>query len=323
MAITLNKTWVTDQSTTPASISTTKQSNSWMLWAIKELMLLGNNSIKGGPNSWTVVGSCDSTQFAMDGTDYWADPIDDLLSGTGNHSWIVLRQAAMGSGSGFEVCLDFTDDTSYYDEITVAVSWSAGFTGGSTSSRPTATDENELMFESIDWFGHTSVKRITLTKMMSSDGQCTRIFGTVGSVYDGCFLFETLGDASAWVNKNAFVLITSSDLTRSNMSNTGLFKGEVDGDEIIGVCSNLVYQGNSFFDFVPNTIPDLKGEKAVYNANLWSNTASRYGRLGTLYDFYNVGNATDLVTLPGSATNRDLVVFGDYAFGHDGRVLYG
>lgn len=238
MTLTLEKTWRKDAWISPYDFTTAKQANAWTYWAIKEMMQLGNNGVKAGPNAWTVVGSCDSTQFAMDTTDYLVD-YADCISAAGNHSWIVLKNAALGAGTGLELCLDFTDDTSYYRELTIAFSWSAGFTGGATDARPTATDEVEVWNKSYATWPTTDTNgtQPIINRLFSTDGEVCRFFVTIGSgVRLGILNFEKLKSPTAMVDKNFFVAGTRDVLTRASTSGTsngfgayGIHYGEIDG----------------------------------------------------------------------------------------------
>lgn len=143
------------------------------------LMLALKNSLKGfTTNPWTVRGSSNSVAAAMDGVDRWATTAN-LVYGT-NHSWIVLRQD--GLNAGFEVCIDYRISGGG----TIAVSPSAGFTGGAINARPTAADEYTCTFAgSLDaaW-GVANVSAAfnhNLHVMQSTDGECTRVFVTVPS----------------------------------------------------------------------------------------------------------------------------------------------
>lgn len=134
---------------------------------------------------WAVQYSCDSVTAgtAGDGIDRWiteANVIRSVSTGaTGVRSWIVLKQA--GIASNFQMLISVapqgvgTGSTSAF-MCSIYVSASAGFTGGTTTARPTATDET-IVFEANSMGGGvvSLVAPNILNVMQSTDGQLTRI----------------------------------------------------------------------------------------------------------------------------------------------------
>jgi hypothetical protein len=105
---------------------------------VKAVFLRLKQELKGFTvEPWTVSGSSDGSSAALDGVDRITDSTKLILS-TGAHSWIVFYQATLG----LYWCWDFSTNTSY--RVTM-VSSLVGFTGGSTTARPTATDERVVI----------------------------------------------------------------------------------------------------------------------------------------------------------------------------------
>lgn len=323
MAITLAKTWRKDSMLQPDVVSSTHDSNRWILWAIKEMLLLGSDGIKGGPNAWTVVGSCDSTQFAMDGTDYLVS-YANMISSTGNHSWIVLRNAGLGGGSGVEVCFDFTDDTSYSDELTLAYSYSAGFAGGSLSARPTATDEYEVIFESNSWPGSSSSRRRLITRLMSTDGESYRLLVQYDGTLNGALFFEKIQNPASWVDENFLLWVGGLDLNLSRLC-TGegyFFRNNGVNCRARGarLGSKSSYGISQYFASQNGTTGlDMFGNYQLMPFLAHNITAPNYGILGTLADMYVVEATLPLGYLfPHSGGANGLICYGNFAFGNDG-----
>ena len=116
---------------------------------------------------WVVRGSSDSVAAAMDSTNRWLADANLVWSG-GTHSWIVLRQT--GVSATFEICIDLSSGSAGI--ITVAFS-STGFTGGTTSARPTAADE-VVSLSANQWCTGTDVAHV-VHAMQSTDGKATRV----------------------------------------------------------------------------------------------------------------------------------------------------
>lgn len=174
-APTLAKTWQFDVNQAIRWVSF-DESNRRSVWAIKE-------SLIGFPLSpWVVKGSSNSVAAGMDNVDRWVTS-NNLVYGA-NHSWIVLQQD--GLNAGFQLCIDFR----FSGGGTVVMSPSAGFTGGAINARPTAVDEVTCTYRNAadaswgilnigDW------RNTNLHVMQSTDGECTRIFQTVGAADTG------------------------------------------------------------------------------------------------------------------------------------------
>lgn len=130
------KTWQFDannvQAATGAVLTTHRQ-----LWlAIKNAML------GFGTLPWTVRYSCTSVVAgaAGDGVDRWS-AVGDLVWATADtgtaRSWIVLRNT-----DGCELLLECRNNSTTTGKgLRIVFSPASGFTGGSTTTRPTATDE--------------------------------------------------------------------------------------------------------------------------------------------------------------------------------------
>lgn len=141
------------------------------LFAIKQALTTFNL------NPWTVVSSSDSV--TADNTDRWLDEGDLVFRvlGGGVHSWIVLQQANVNPL--FQVCFALSNilaSDPNRQHLWIVVSPAAGFTGGTITDRPTATDEVEINTEGSSWLGSMTTGVDTrLSCIQSSDGQCTRI----------------------------------------------------------------------------------------------------------------------------------------------------
>lgn len=121
---------------------------------------------------WAVDGSCDGTTAGMDAVDRWLLDTHIIFSSIGGQprSWIVIRQVATGA----QYCLWFNRDNAFWpDRI-----FSAGglFTGGSTTTRPTATDE--IIFDTGWSMMHDTSVSQRLHIIQSTDGKNAHIFVT-------------------------------------------------------------------------------------------------------------------------------------------------
>lgn len=325
MTATLTKTWRKDHMGLPVNLSAVKDCNGWLLWATKELLLLGNNGVKGGPNAWTMVGSCDSTQFAMDGTDYLTDYTKMKSASTSsNRTWFVLRNAALGGGSGLEVCIIMEDDTTYYYEITLVYSWSAGFTGGALNARPTATDEVVILDKSTEWMSRSSYRQYNVCRLFSTDGEVSRIIAAEGGVVQGVMCFEKLANPATWLDKN-FVIYTDSD----SPDDSDVVTADAWYANINGTLSRLrtatlgsISNGSLVWDMAGFQQPDHEGKWPMVKANAYCVTPPHSGKAGEFFDLYTVPNVlTGGYLLPGAGGEKEFVVYSGIAYGNDGTAM--
>lgn len=107
-----------------------------LMYAWKEQM------IGWASGAWSVVSSSDGAGTAS-AADNWADASDVVFhNAANNHSWLVLQNDNIASG--FQICVDCNRNSGGAQTVTrLYVSEGAGFTGGTATDRPTATDEVE------------------------------------------------------------------------------------------------------------------------------------------------------------------------------------
>jgi len=126
-------------------------------------------------NPMTVIGSSDGSTSGMDGTDRWV-----TFSNLVTNSWIVLQDAQVNPK--FQICFQltgsgFTTNTTSAT-VQVTVSRLAGFgtenggTNGTTTTRPTATDEDAKTGAAFTTSTTNVARRFYVWR--SLDGQVTR-----------------------------------------------------------------------------------------------------------------------------------------------------
>lgn len=186
MAITKVKTWqrayrqITFADVPPIQTgqSTRQAAHRMNMWAIKTLLV--------GTGAWTVMGSCGYVGAAwasgMDGVDRWPDAVAVRWTETvgGYFSWIVLRNTAINaSGQGYQICIACNPTVTQTNMMTLVDSWGGGFTGGSTTARPTASDEQVILDKKEYAFSSSSVYSgstpLGVNCLWTTDNTMTRI----------------------------------------------------------------------------------------------------------------------------------------------------
>lgn len=199
---TLAKTWQFNINQTIAATGTIAGTNSALLLALK-------NSLTGfGSNPATVDHSRGSSTAGTpgDGVDRWSSASDVIFASAGtSHSWIVLKFAGVASNFQLLISASSEGNGAYSSgnwTVSMFVSRSAGFSGGTTTARPTATDEQELgrYGSAAKWNASASIADAThrLHVMMSTDGASARAFFCASGKVWSAFLLETLSPTDTW-----------------------------------------------------------------------------------------------------------------------------
>jgi hypothetical protein len=264
---------------------------------------------------WSVVGSSNSSTSGMDGTDRWSTAAN-LVWNTGGsaHSWIVLKQA--GLNTNFSICIDLSNASTYL--ATVVVSPVNGFgtanggTNGSTTARPTATDEI-VSLNNANWaFGATN-SLCQVHCMQSTDGKCTRVILCTGGYHTALWMFDAVNNAvPGWTGTNAYFSAIASGTT-----NTGLEYYVYQDQSSFVYFRHSTTTGNFYMGslgYVSTSFGRQLGGKVAHDVlkewpfcpiYLWSETPYARGYFGNPYDLY-YGSATHGVTgLASSSTSYD------------------
>jgi hypothetical protein len=280
------------------SVNLVASAGATVLASMQNSLFLLKNTLKGFANNpWTVARCCDSTQVKSDGTDLWAASTN-LVWSTGAHSWMVLTCAA----SGVSFCFDL--NTASSTSVTVVVSQAAGFTGGATNARPTATDEY-VISTGVFIFGASSAFQTVWHVMHSTDGLVTQMFCYYNSIARVWLGVERLSSTSlsSPIAIAAFVNMTSG-LTHAQLvaANGGRFFFRNGSSTYVAYPSEETNQS-----YWLGTIPvanEISSEYHIGSIGLTNNfdVGSR-GRHGTLTDiWWGQAVITDGGMYPGDGT---------------------
>jgi hypothetical protein len=203
---TLSKTWQFNVNNAQAAQGTALADHRKLLRAIK------NALIGFATNAWALRYSCNSTTAgtAGDGVDRWSSDTDLVWANAGTaHSWVVLRQT--GIATNFEMLISCEAANGSGNTLTLVISPSAAFTGGSTTARPTATDEIVLI-SNVAWSGIGSADlSLRWSVMQSTDGQCTRvIICNSGAVSAYWIIDKPANPTTGWSNPSVLFAAAAS-----------------------------------------------------------------------------------------------------------------
>lgn len=317
----LSKTWqylVNQTITVGADTLATKRK---MLRAIK-------NGLKGfGTLPWTHVASSDSVATSLV-TDLW-DADTDLVwaNAASAHSWIVLKQT--GIASNFQLLISCEGADANARVLTVVVSYNAGFTGGTTTARPTATDERVLI-AGTNWEGaFSSNVQFVFHLMQSTDGQCTRLaIYQNGSLYTFFIIDKPANIVSGWTTPWFGCWIGDGSTpaaalaTLTNIA-TAPIKARQSSTDFLMWFTCEAAKGASLASLtnILTGVNDLSGAWPLFDIGLLSDTATVRGKHGTVADlYYGLAASGEGDTYPNDAT-KIWVTFGDLVHPWNGTTL--
>jgi hypothetical protein len=297
-----------------------------MIYLLKEALLT---------QGWSVVGSCgwDGTDVTagMDGVDRWIDM--HAVTGTwtqtphvGKMSWIVLRNTAINaSGAGYQIYLATeTNNTSATYPVIVIESYSVGFTGGSVTTRPTASDQRLLLSTLNSGFSDYADAARGFNILTSVDRSKVRIlFSSNAMVTLHMWCFEKPQGMKTWWDKPCLSgyceMLSYANL---NETSTGLV---VRAGDVIGIPVYLSADGFGTAGALGKQAmlggADPNGNWMCSPVGIIGSCAQSIGYMGRLADAYwvhqNMANG-DYYPNDGS---RQWVVVGDIMHASDGGAV--
>lgn len=299
---TLEKTWQFNVNNFTAAPGTAADANRGLLLNLK-------NALKGfGSSPWAVVNS--SNGVAAGAGDSWSTIADILGNSPGsNHSWIVLRQT--GIATNFELCIDVVA-ASVYSTATVVVSPAAGFTGGTVTNRPTATDEVVLV-SAASWVNSTSNVAFRWSVMQSTDGACTFLTAATGGTVVLYAVLAQPGDpVSGWTNPSHFWWRATNPIAGEITSSTG--RGRIRAAGSTGNVAMMAVGNQSNIGPVDSTWANvanqITNEWPMFPLTLGCVTSPIKGAHGRVIDMWAASSGTlSGDTYPGDAS-RQFAQFG-------------
>lgn len=270
-----------------------------------------NALIGFGLSPWTVIGSSNGVAAGLDGVDRVTSTIVHANAGSA-HSWIVLKQG----GSNAQVMFSFLAATA-----SMLIRWSpaAGFTGGSITADPTATDSPTALINGF-WCGNIGGTggQYRTHVQHSTDGQCTRVFICANGLAAGCWVIDKPGNPSTgW----AAPVVASFSSIGNNITDTSLLavsswlgqaKFQAFGPASGGTTMPLtityeeIGSGNSWVGDAFGNPNEISGEYLFGAVGLFHNTTTgQRGRHGDILDLYFTHQGSVMGdTFPASGTKQ-------------------
>jgi hypothetical protein len=264
-------------------------------------------------NMWTVRYSCDSVTagVADDGVDRWDSDTDLVWANAGvAHSWIVLVNAAMGS----QLLISCEGAASQGQFLTLAFSANAGFSGGTTTARPTAADER-IPWAGATWGGITTVDAsVKLHAIKSTDGECWRLLCSNGGADNTVIIIEKAAAlTSAWTYRT--VCYAQGAGAATNVATNALLNTNANfygwGTAAMALFLAGMSSGSTQTNVSQTTANSLSSEWQAYPQMLESRTLGQVGVHGHLNDiWYSSTTVATGSTAPTTGTQHQFTTAG-------------
>jgi hypothetical protein len=251
-----------------------------------------NQMLAFAASPFVVKYSCNSVVAGVpgDGIDRWVTDANLVWNQSGGaHSWIVLGQSGILSTTQVLISLSPVSGSNP-QTIKYAVS-NAGFTGGSTTLDPTATDATLVVSAaSVPNFSTDLATRWSV--MQTNDGQCTRIIVFAGGnlAFQG-FIDKLANPTTGYSNGGVIGFSASAGINVLNVGQTNQAGGSSTTQAAWESAAGLA---------IPN---DMSGLWDMFPCSAFGLTVGARGRMGTFQDMWvgSSGIATgDVYPLTGS-----------------------
>lgn len=274
---TLSKSWTFNCNNAIAAQGTALLDNQTLILAIVNALLASGK--------WTVHYSCNSTVAgtAGDGVNRWSTPSNLVGANPGTaHSWMVLKNTNMPGGN-YQIRIEIPNSIGS-GALTVARSINAGFTGGSTTTAPTATDQ-VVLISGTTYGGPSTDQAMRWSTEVSSDGQCTRVIVAGGGSLRGFWYFDQTSNPDTGTTYPAgdFVGGSATVAYTPGLTTTQVYPiSATPGTASLGYVSQLIALTS------PSSI---NSNWPIVPAALIGTTAGVFGYLGMFQDMW-VGSAS-------------------------------
>jgi len=282
--------------------------NRQLMWEIKEVLIAGN---------WTVISSSgwNGVDFTAGAGDNWTAASNVNWTISGEHGWIVLQNNAIATG--FQILIDLTSSETATEFMDMWVSYASGFTGGSASARPSATDE-WMSVNNAQWQSSAADNR-GASCFLSSDGECSRIVTSWNSSNIKLWAFEKFASPNPiWVRPALAIAAQNADSGTLSSENIPI-------ETPVGVLNGFFTSSSngggsgintSFLDGV-----DVGGNWVAPPVGLASKQTSFSGLMARLFDLWFVPSSLADGDYVPSGGSRQYVVLDNLLMPSDGSVV--
>ena len=308
----LSKTWDVDPNNAGGTSVSTLEDHQRTLFAIKE-GLVGSGEVTA---PWAVISSSDSS--TADASDNWSAYTDLVWAATTSaHSWIVLEDPT----GDHQICIDCNSASSTPRLMRIVWSPSGSFSGGSTTARPTAGDEVDVV-SLANWMNtYTGTFTSKVHVQVSDDGEASIVTVFVGGVCVLLWIMAELSNTSAGISDATFVHFSHGGSTSTQQAriaqlddtnNSHMDDGGTPIDPRFGGEGYFVATNFTLFAQGQGTVNADSSDWPIGNVSLWSDVGGSEGKKGNIPDVFwgvDVNNEGD--QFPDAGTFYQFTQIGD------------
>jgi len=268
---TVTKTWIFNVNNAQAAQGSVQLCNQVLMLALVNALIASGK--------WAVYYSCNSTAAGTpgDGVNRWAGAANLVWNSAGSaHSWMVLKNTSLAAGN-YQLLLDLFDPSNFY--LTARYSNNAGFTGGSTTAAPTATDQASLVV-GAGWGQLTVNAALRWSVEVSTDGQCTRVICASQGVARSLWLIEQLGSPETGITYPTAGYIAAA----AGAVTPGLTTWVCNPVVGVSTATSLVGYESQLTNLTSPS--SFSGNWPMCQCSIDGNAVNMYGRIGLLQDLW-------------------------------------
>jgi hypothetical protein len=323
--MTLSKTWYTSANLALADTSTVAKAAHSSIWAFAA-MLLGYQSGTDGPEgarpgsvAWTLEGSSNSSTAGIDTTDrlHFSGSFTDgdwVRNTAGSaHTWFVLKSPSGLLDGPWYLCFDYIGPSNDYT-ATFVISKNV-FSGGSTTARPTSSNESVLTGQ-VFCSATAGAGKAHLN--IDANGGFRWLRSRNGQGYfDFIISVEPVVEYHSGDAARTFMYTHSADSGRGAFASgnainvRGLCSNgtTVMSTSITGICETRVGQSYDLTQYTTTNAIDSTVD-ALPNVYIYDNTTSYKGIRGRFPDIWDVGSQVAVGSTFPSTGNPERVLVG-------------
>lgn len=287
---------------------------------------------------WTVVRSCGyyddggGAAWHFGTADHWPDAESVRWKEADNKfGWIVLKNTNLHAvGNGFQVLIALNHDRANTIYGTLSFACEGGYTAGSETVRPTATDEVVLLNDDL-WNPDAGVmfENSAVNIWYPSDGTSFRLWwgrSITGTSLSPVWFFERLVDTPAWLDKPVIVLMIKIDLASNVFGQTIGYPGRAyfccDDLKGLGFALSLeASNAGALINHAACKVPDMGGRWPVFPISAVSTSLLARGYLGRLTDLWAVPSTLAFGDYMPSTGGKEYVVINTLLMPNDGTTI--
>lgn len=316
----LQKSWQFSTNNAYTAAATVKASYEQLVYAIK-VILTGFST-----NPWTVVSS--SNAVSAGAADYWTSASSVNFQNSGNRSWIVLKQTGLGSNVQLLMIYHASQATGTGEFFQFYVSPSVGFTGGTVSVNPSASDSFLIQTNQYGTFATPGAAfAFNIHGMQSTDGEGTRLIWSSASQTCGALIIDKMQSPVTGLACPVATYCPGAHTRATNVwENSKIFNGANvslrNAGLVISGFVTMQIGGTNIAAYNSGVINQIANEYPLMPMGVFSTQVSSQGFHGFMVDMWNGTTnaaATNGSTYPNDTT-RQLVQFGNTVLPWDGSV---